>query len=287
MENSKNNAAVKPTNGVHVNDTLQSVDIHARIEESLMGEPEPVKDETPAPEVAKAERVVPMYNLTQKAVSMNSPTDVSWMKRRMENAYKGYLLVDKELGECSTTLRNKSVKDDEKEKTRKMTPEQLDEYKASLVGQKPKMRKMTAAEIVSYQTKKRELTVTKQETKDEYLQLKRDYNNASRHNLNLRKVGLNENREEAKLLSAITDMVKQALTSLYELANDGPSENLVDLRFLAAQAKRADFRKKVSATLIDLNKERWEDVLRYKKVESELGGHIYDEFRRSKSNKGK
>ena len=82
-------------------------------------------------------------------------------------------------------------------------------------------------------------------------------------------------------------MANAALASLDEAGRNGAADRIADLRFLAAESKLKDFRKKVTSVLTDLNPERWEEPLRFKSVESKLTKRMYEEFRRNKSNGSK
>jgi hypothetical protein len=213
---------------------------------------------TPASESAAIENSTKADKSKKKDVPMISPTDLSWRKRRMTNAYGRYSQIADDLDKVARTLRTRTIKEDEIDRMRKLTP----------------------AEIVTHQTRKRELTLTKQEAKMEYLRYKREYNSASRLNLRLRKKGFNDNKEESRLLQAVAPMVNVALESLAKARTRGYEDRVEDLLFLASESKRKDFRIKAVALLVELNKDVWENPLRFQSVATELVKGIYAEFRR-------
>jgi hypothetical protein len=202
---------------------------------------------------------------TEKAAEMISLTEISWKKRRMESAFDRYNQIGDDLDDVSKALRTRLVTDGETEKPRKMTP----------------------AEVVTYQARKGDLAISKQEVREKYLQNKREYRHATRHNRVLRRAGFSDNKEETRLLNAIDGMVASALASLDETGRNGNADRVADLRFLAVESKPKDFRKKVTSILTDLNKERWEEPLRFKSVESALTKRIYQEYRRNRANGSK
>ena len=145
------------------------------------------------------------------------------------------------------------------------------------------MRKLTPAEIFTYKAKKREISLDKQDAMDDYLQKKDEADDASKHNARLRKTERKDGQEEARLLKIMNDLVKEALDGLDNAVSKGYAAQHKDILFLVKEEKRKDFRNKVAALLTDMEKMRWDNILRFSKVETELCRRLFAECMRRKA----
>ena len=260
MEQSANSEAVTPSNGVQVNDSLlpitgnhDSIPEHKNVDVASVTEDKPVDGEKDA--IVKT-----TSSKSTARTTLYTKSEMSWMNRRSLYAYDRYSQVSDAHDSICRALKTNTIPADEEGKMRKLTP----------------------AEIFTYKAKKRELALDKQDAMDDYLQKKAEADDASKHNARLRKTERKDGQEEARHLKVMNDLVKEALEGLDKAVSKGYAVQHKDIQFLVKEEKRRDFRNKVSALLIDMDNIRWDNVLRFAKVETELCRRLFAEYMRRK-----
>jgi hypothetical protein len=195
-----------------------------------------------------------------RLAKMYSATEISWRQRRMKTAESRYSELVDERDLVSRIVRTKTIMDP--------------------VTQK--IRKLTSAEIASYRVRKRELIIDVPNAKRDFMEKKDLYLKATGHNNKIRTTEWETEKMETNLLKTMDDMVKEATSALEQAERNGYGDQIEHLRFLVKGLKKKDFRRKLSELLTDLDQTRWETVLQFKSIDSELAKRIYDTFKPSK-----
>jgi hypothetical protein len=205
-----------------------------------------------------AERTVDAKTV-KATTSLISATEISWMKRRMEEAYNRYDKKMKELEAVSRLLETKWIRTD------------------------AESRKLTPVEIETCKAKKQDLGFIVSEAREDYVTKKREFKNATQQNNRMRRADKRNEKDIAKLLSVINTLINDAKSQLADARSGNHAERVNNLEFLACDQKRKDFRGKVVDLLVELNKERWEKALSFKEVQTKIVGNLYDSFRPNKA----